>query len=132
MERLNTVRYNQWSPDNVVLEGCGPPDGTYINADSGEILSAYHSWANNNEDGDPGHAYIKAQVTFNGEPVPVDVNTEFEYRRQVNDTTYEIMVGPGGSHTVSFAVQLDDIPGGENVSYGANVLEVTPRRLIGF
>lgn len=128
-------RFSQetWTPDKVILDMCGPPDGTYINKDGGGVLSCWQEWKNNNTVGDPDKAYIRAQPTFNGETVPINVNEEHQYRRQVDETTYELMCAANGSnHAVPFAVDMADLPEGENITYGVKVLELVPRHLIGF
>lgn len=131
------MRFSQngsWSPDNVVLAQCGPPDGTFINKDRGGVLSAWQEWSNQNapDSGDPAHAYVRAEVVVDGNPIPVDVNEEHQYRRQVNETTYELMVGPEGTHSAPLAIQMADLPNGDNVSFGVDAKEIVPRRLIGF
>lgn len=129
MERLNTITARAFSPDDVYINACGPPDGTFINKQSGGVISCWQEWVNDNTE---GHAFVRGQVTLNGEVVPVEVNTEHEYRRQVDDTTYEVLIGPEASHSIPFAIDITNIPTGDAVQFGGTTKLVDQRGLAGF
>lgn len=128
--------YQTWSPSNVYVSDCGPPSGTEINAsEAGAEHYAYHTWANDNPDSDTQgmHAYVRAQVVLNGQTIPVSVDEGHLYRRQVDATTYELMIGPDGArHTVPFQLPVPDLPRGQSMDYDVNVLEKRRERLENF
>lgn len=115
-----------WSESNVSLIACGPNNDIIIGED-GPLVQGFHEWQNDNpSDADPtGHAYVRAQVLIDGVPTPVDVDDSNPYRRQVNDTTYEMQVGPdGANHAMPFQIHIDDLPVGEGIPHQADPLEI--------
>lgn len=130
--------HQTFDPDQVSITNCGPNDGSTVNINSPAIdqyVEGYHEWTNDNPNSDvqSNKAYVRAQVTIDGQPIPVEANTDHPYRRQVDPTTYEMMIGEAGAiHTISFLMPVDSLPMGEDMAYGVNVLQVERRPLQGF
>lgn len=130
-----SVTAHEWTQDNVSINNCGPAVTTWNLDTAGDAIQGHHEWLNDNPRPTDGsnHAYIEAQVTLDGTPLEIDVNTNHDFRRQVDPTTYAVLVGPnGGAHTVPFSIQTSSIPNGEGMVYAANVLTLEQRGFLGF
>lgn len=127
---MGFLAHQSWSPQNVNVVQCGPADRTINLAEDGNEVLGYHTWENTN----PGeHAYVRAQPTINDDPLPVSVNTGHPYVRQVDGTTYEAMVGPDGArHTIEYHMATADLPVGQGMDYGVNVLAIRQQELDAF
>lgn len=119
-----------WSPESVVLDDCGPKPGATVDLATADEVVGWQEWKNNNPgpttDGiDHGHAFVRARIVIGGEPIPVTIDTNHPYRRQVNDATYELMIGPeSATHTIDWVADAADVPRGANMAYGVNVLDL--------
>lgn len=131
----SVIAQQEWDPDLVSMVSCSPTGTLNVNSDANyQGIDAHHYWRNDNPKSDTdktvNHAFLRVKAEVNGQPVKITANTDHPYRRQPDDETYEAMVSGGGStHWVSFLIDAQDIPLGDNMTYGARVETLEPHSL---
>lgn len=116
---ISVVDQPGFDPGQVAIQSCGFATDQVQRGTQSSVAGS-HTWANGAE----AQAYVQGRALVDGSAVPISVEDVAGSVMQVDGTTYEAWVPSGGSVTANFSVAVADLPTGQSLPVGAEVVTV--------